>query len=155
MSNQTPHTYDIAPSDSEGSSSSIDAGPARARLSQDSAQYDHDLLDNEQETEDLLLRRNVTGNKRAGGDGLGVAETDRKGVFGRVRHARAQQRSKRKGRRKHNDESKELVYEMEEGGPKSPSLLSEGSSELDSEKLGMAMNKKTVRNPMRNQKLQD
>ena len=99
---------------------------------------DNDILREEEERENLLIR-NEGQDARA-----------RKGFMNRTfgnQESRGLQKKRtiRRQRRRHgsNDEDKELMYEMEEGGPYSPasSQASMSSSELD--KMNLARNNRS------------
>lgn len=79
---------------------------------------DHDILESEDERERLLT-------KNEGVSGL----FGKKGIKIGKRDHNAPTKIKTKGRRKGNDESSALMYEMEEGVGASASSLSRGSSE--------------------------
>ena len=138
---------------SKGARTSIDPSPDRQREhdslvtpqhSTDSAHHDHDILDEEQERQDLLACTRANPAEDAG-------------LLGRVR-AVAKQDKRHDKRRKRWDENpssrrqdhharRELMHEMEEGGPRSPTPSSDGSqdsSEIDREKMGEVLARRKV-----------
>ena len=95
---------------------------ARARTSEDVRRRDQETLTREEEAERLL-----------GGGG-----EKRHGKSPSRREKRQKKRaSKREKRRSKRGEESEVMYEMEEGGPRSSSAESSGhSSEVDTQRLG-------------------
>ena len=98
-----------------------------ARTSEDVRRHDRDTLNAEDEAEKLL-----------GGEGVGRSQAD------------AESRRKKKRRRRRDgdggeDEKREVMYEMEEGGPRSSSAESlVSSSEGDMQRLGEAQARRKV-----------
>ncbi|KAF1975374.1 Phosphodiest-domain-containing protein [Bimuria novae-zelandiae CBS 107.79] len=81
--------------------------------------YDHDILESEDEREKLLTRKDgIFGNK-----GIRIGRRDRNAP------------TKQRGKRGHNDELSALMYEMEEGVGASSSSFERRSSESDERRL--------------------
>ncbi len=103
-----------------------------ARDSVEVAEHDHEILDEEEEREKLLAGENTKDaprgflSRRQKG---GQADMNKQASRG-LRRSRKKRKHARGGSR---DEEGELMYEMEEGGPRSEtsSLASSSSSELD------------------------
>ena len=116
-----------ADSDSEG-----DPIVRHARNSVEIAEHDHEILDEEEEREKLLAGENTKDaprgffSRRHRGGQAGVNKQASRGL----RRSRKKMKHARGGSR---DEEGELMYEMEEGGPRSEtsSLASSSSTELD------------------------
>ncbi|KAL5381420.1 hypothetical protein DPSP01_007134 [Paraphaeosphaeria sporulosa] len=87
--------------------------------------YDHDILESEDERERLLTQKN----------GLG-AMFNKKGV--RIGSKDRNAPTKKRGKRGHNDESSALMYEMEEGVGISTPTLDRSSTESDERRLKAA-----------------
>lgn len=83
--------------------------------------YDHDILESEDERERLLTQK----------DGRGGLFN--KGVRTEKRDKNAP--TKKRGKRGHSDESSALMYEMEEGGGISTPTLDRSSNESDERRL--------------------
>ena len=116
-----------AESDFEG-----DTIARRARNSVEIAEYDHEILDEEEEREKLL----AGGSTRDAPKGFfskrhksGQADLNKEAS----RKLRRSRKERRHARGSSRDEEGELMYEMEEGGPTSEksSLASSSSTELD------------------------
>ena len=111
----------------------------RARNSVEVAEYDHEILDEEEEREKLL----TGGSARDGTRGF-FSKRHKSGQADLNKEASRKHRRSRKRRRHVRgsscDEEGELMYEMEEGGPTSEtsSLASSSSTELDNLKLKQA-----------------
>ena len=116
-----------ADSDSEG-----DPIVRHARNSIEVAEHDHEILDEEEEREKLLAGENTKDaprgffSRRHKGGQADVNKQTSRGL----RRSRKKRKHARGGSR---DEEGELMYEMEEGGPRSEtsSLASSSSTELD------------------------
>jgi hypothetical protein len=99
------------------------------RTSEDVRRHDHETLNAEEEAERLL-----------GGEKEG--ESRLKALFKRDGESRSERKkSRRKRRREGRGEKRELMYEMEEGGPRSSSAE---SSEVDMQRLGEMQAKRKV-----------
>ena len=101
------------------------------RTSEDVRRHDHDTLTAEEEAERLLggkQEQSLPGGSSRIGKLFGRSEGDGKGP---------RRKRKRAGRKSRKEEKRELMYEMEEGGPRSSSAESSGhSSEVDMQRLG-------------------
>ena len=124
-----PISYDASPSDSN-----LEHDPTR--LSSDSARFDYNWLQDEQEQEELLANNkpgtsNIFGRRRAGQDQLGTRQTQPWTV----------ERAHRTTARRRNGK-REIIHKIEEGGSRGetpPSDSSDGSSEVDREKIGVVL----------------
>lgn len=124
--NNSSGTYeDLSPSSSDDDSDNA----RNTRSSRERAEYDHTLLEEEEEREKLLLGKIRTKPVKKSGLLDNVA--------GRKRSRKTKKR--RKGKTA-TDENGELMFEMEEGGPLTPlsnisSRASASSTELDNLRL--------------------
>ena len=119
------------PSDA-GSDFEGDPIEGHSRDSIEVAENDHEILDEEEEREKLLAGENTKDAPRGFfSRRLKSGQTDvNKQASGDLRRSRKRRKHARGGSR---DEEGELMYEMEEGGPRSDtsSLASSSSTELD------------------------
>lgn len=129
MAPHLPTYRDKASSSSSAalSDSEPDTGPV-SRTSVELAEHDQEVLDDEEEREKLLTgqlskEQEQTFFQRLGKNG---------------RRRRSRRHSRRNGR--YRDEKGELMYEMEEGGPRSATPMS-SSSEEDQEKVGVVQSR--------------
>lgn len=82
-------------------------------------EFDHDILESEDEREKLLTRKDgIFGNKS-----IRIGKRDRNAP------------TKQRGQKEYNDESSALMYEMEEGVGASSSSVGRRSSESDEKRL--------------------
>lgn len=133
MASNAYDKYD-RPADSDESDNEYDGSAPAQRTSEDVRRHDRETLGAEEEAERLL------------GGQKGGAESSRLGkIFrreGRDERRKKRRASRREARRARKGEKRELMYEMEEGGPRSSSAESSGhSSEVDMQRLGEVQGK--------------
>ncbi|GAB7352746.1 hypothetical protein MBLNU459_g3098t1 [Dothideomycetes sp. NU459] len=125
-------------SDASEAESSDDDAVRGLRTSTDIRQHDRSIIEGEEEVEKLLTAKdeqsgfkNMFRRKDGAGNEVKISDKQRRQY---KREARREGRRNRRKRRK--EEESELMYEMEEGGPKDSSDSSGNSSEIDRQKLG-------------------
>ena len=129
--NNSNGTYEELGPISSDDESDNDPLALNARSSMERAEHDHTLLEQEEEREKLLLGKSRTQPARQG------FFSKKSGLLGHVagRQKSHKSRRRRKGKTA-TDETGELMFEMEEGGPLTPlsdisSRASASSTELD------------------------
>ncbi|KAL8933132.1 MAG: hypothetical protein Q9216_006509 [Gyalolechia sp. 2 TL-2023] len=117
--------------DGSGSDSEDEQFLRNTRTSTEVADHDRQVLFEEEEREELLTEKRLKGN-RSFFSRIGGSEVGSQDHAGKIRHPRVHKARKRKGVRG-TEEMGDLLYEMEEGGPKeeTSSQASSSSIELD------------------------
>lgn len=133
-------TYqDVSPSASdEDSGLEDDSVDRHARTSDEVADYDRELLGEEDEREKLLAAENTRVFPGSLGKGRKHEPSYRSGDQRSKRKARKSQYTRGKPRIGSHDEEGKLMYEMEEGGPKSETSSQASSSSAELNKMDPA-----------------
>lgn len=130
---------DISPLTSdEDSGLEDDSVDRHARNSDEVADYDRELLGEEDEREKLLAAESTTAFPGSRGKGRKDDTSYRSGDQQSKRRPYKSANTRRKPRLSSHDEEGKLMYEMEEGGPKSETSSQASSSSAELNKLGPA-----------------
>ena len=111
--------------------------------SSDLAKHDNDILAEEDEREELLTRDR---NGHGSGDkhkSFWAVRSDSQEKKSLRREARRSKRRKSRRTREKNDEEGELMFEMEEGGPKSDTSSQASSSSIELDKTNLERPRKS------------
>jgi len=131
---------DVSPLTSDADSGFEDDPVVKhARNSTEIAEHDRELLDEEDEREKLLTARSPRDTPR-GFFNRRRKEEHSSGTGGKI-YKRTTQKSRKKRRKTKggsHDKEGELVYEMEEGGPKSETSSQASSSSAELDKMNLA-----------------
>ena len=138
------HTsYDAPPSDTE---SFVSESPSIfAKSFSDPADYDRDILDEEEERNDLPMRHR-TGGSHSPSRKTWSREKSRQplGVFYKDAALDLEKNGARYRNKKSGQERRGLLHSMEEGGDRSRTPSSDASSDVYMEKTGQEMRRKKV-----------
>lgn len=138
--NEKQKYEDVSPLTSDaGSDSEDDPVVKHARNSAEVAEHDRELLAEEEEREKLLTARSTRDNPRGFFNRKGKNnEVDGDGGKSSKRRGRKARKSRRNTKGSRHDEEGELMYEMEEGGPRSETSSQASSSSAELDKLNLA-----------------